>query len=860
MIATKKRADLLCSVQIERFEDQPRMKQLRRIVQMGLSAIAVVAGGLTAEAIAPRPAQSAEDIRILVDGPLVFDLSVESLATFAETGEITGDLRLYARFLDERTLALMRQGLNRKIPLDVVTVDNLAYSPLGREALFNLGKVLQVYRGVNGQKALRAAFIGAAANADPGGWTIIDVLEEFPTPALEIELLDLLALRRELSVYFSYNNAVVGAIKAQAAAEAATQPNVNLAELADLSQPGPFRFTKETITVTNPALRQTQQGLSVNYDFDTDVYIPSGLTGPAPIVIISHGFGDLKESFAFIAEHIASYGFIAILPDHVGSDLQYRQEYLQGRLNTLLSPVEFINRPQEISFLIDKLENLVAESPDWAALLDLDRIGVAGDSLGSTNTLALAGAEINYARLVQACNTDNILLNFSLYLQCRAQYLPPQNYDLKDPRVKAVITGHPLGGPMYGPEGFSQIDVPLLMVAGSKDIVAPVVVEQFHPFIWLETESKYLAMLDVGTHFSSKPGREAATGIFRLLTGANRDVGSTYYKALTVAFWNVYLRGQEEFLPYLTASYAQQVSADQPMTLDIITELTPEQIETAYGRSAPIAIVPAPIAATVPPRPQSVLAEIAETGVLKVAFRKDAVPFGFINQQDAWDGYCGDLAIALSHYVSAQTSSVIDIQLVELTSTLENRFDLVSDGTVHLECGPNTIRDDVDGVTFSNPIFVTSTQFLTPVGQADAIRPTTPLAGVRLGVLANTTTQTFVETNYPRAEIVLFSGNEGRKNAIAAAANGEIDAFVGDGILSYAELLLEGRSPDNFALIPEIPLTCEYYGLALPNNDPEWRTLVNQFLVSDSENTISTQWFSSIYPETLNKAAFCLNQ
>ena len=787
------------------------MKQLRRIVQMGLSAIALLTAGVAAEAIVPQAAHSAEDIRILVDGPLVFDLSVESLATFAETGEVTGDLQLYARFLNDETLELLRQGLTRKIPLGVVATDNLAYSPLGRDILLNVGKVLQVYRGVNGQKALRSAVIGAAAKADAEGWTLIDVLEEFPTPALEIELQDLFALRRQLAIYFSYNDAVVRAIRDQAAAEAATQPNVNLGELADLRQPGDFSFRKETITVNNPALRQTSEGLSVNYDFDVDVYIPDGLNSPAPIVIISHGFGDVKESFAFIAEHLTSYGFIVLLPDHVGSDLAYRQEYLQGRLNTLLSPVEFINRPQEISFLIDKLEDLVAESPDWAARLDLDNIGVTGDSLGSTNTLALAGAEINYARLVEACNADNVLLNFSLYLQCRAQHLPPQNYDLQDSRIKAVITGHPLGGSLYGPEGFSQIDVPLLMVGGSEDIVAPVVVEQFHPFIWLQTEPKYLAMLDIGTHFSSKPGRDGAGGIFALLAGANRDVGSAYYKALSVAFYNAYLRGQEEFLAYLTASYGNQLSADQTMGLSIITDLQPEQIEAIYGRRLPVPIIPEPIAAAIPPRSQSILDEIAETGVLKVAFRKDAVPFGFINQQNAWDGYCGDMAIALNNYVATELNIDIDIQLVELTSTLENRYDLVSDGRVHLECGPNSIRNDVTGVVFSTPIFITSAQFLVPADQENTIRPTTPLAGMRLGVLENTTTQIFVEETYPDADIVLFSGIEGRRDAIAATTSGEIDAFVGDGILSYGELFLQGAAINAFwrsTILPSFLMKC----------------------------------------------------
>ena len=835
------------------------MKSLRRFLQTGFSTAALVAIGLATEVVLPRPVQSAETIRLLVGGPLLFDLSVDSLETFAQTGEITDDFAIYARFMNEETLAALRQGLNRRLPLDVVTVDSLAYSPLGRDALFNLGKVFQVYRGVNGQKALRAAVIGAAAKADRSGWTIIDVLREFPTPALEIELGDLLALRRELAIYFSYNNAVVAAVQAQAAAEAATANGLSTTGLADLRPPGSWQFTRQTITVTNPALRQTQAGLSVNYDFDSDVYLPSGLTGPTPIVIISHGFGDVKESFTFLAEHLASYGFIVVVPDHVGSDLAYREVYLQGRLNTLLSPMEFINRPQEISFLIDKLESLAAESPEWAAVLDLNNIGAAGDSLGSSTTLALAGAEINYARLVEACDRENVLLNVALYLECRAQYLPPQNYDLKDSRVTAVVAGHPLGAALYGPEGMGQIDVPLLMVSGSKDIVSPVVTEQFHPFIWLQTEAKYLAMLDVGTHFSSKPGRDA-TGFFKLIAGAHREVGAAYYQALSVAFWNVYLRGDDAYLPYLTAQYGQQISAEQPMTVDIITSLTPEQIETAYGQSAPVPIIPPAIAATVPPRPESVLAEIEETGVLRIALRKDAPPFGFINGRKAWDGYCGDLAIGLSRHLTQTLKRPVDVEIAELTSTLDNRFELVRNNDVHLECGPNTIRTDVEGVIFSSPFFVASTQFLVPVDNAASVNPNTPLTDVRLGVLSNSTTQTFVEETYPDADIVLFSGVAGRQEGIAAATTGEIDAFVGDGILSYAQVRLDQGSVQDFALIPELPLTCDFYGLILPNDAAAWRTTVNQFLVSDAENAIATDWFEEAYPVTLNKTEFCLNQ
>ena len=834
--------------------------RFRRFLQTSLATASLAAGGAFLDASLPNAAHGAEEIRITTTGPLVVTISVDSLETFAETGEATEDLELYARFMNDYLLEQLQTGLTFQFPLDVVTVDNVAYSPLGRDMLFNLGKVVQSTPGINGATALRAAVINAAAKANGESWTIIDALREFPTQSIDIDLKDLLALQRELSLYFSYNQAAAQAIRAQAEAEASTETDLNVAALPDLSQPGPYTFRKTSITVTNPAVRQTADGLTVNYDFDSDVYVPIDLTEPAPIIIVSHGFGDVKESFTFLAEHLASYGFIVILPEHVGSDLAYRKEYLGGLLNTLLSPVEFVNRPQEISFLINRLEELTAESPEWAAIANLDRIGVVGDSLGASTALALGGAQINYARLLENCDQDNLIFNVAMYLECRARFLPPQNYNLRDPRIKAVIAAHAVGGGLYGPEGFARIDVPIMLVSGSNDIVSTVVTEQIHPFVWLQSDTKYMAMLEGGTHFSSKPGRDGAEGIFKLLAGEHRDVGSRYYKLLSVAFWKAHLQDQGEFLPYLTARYGEYISAGQPMGLDMITQLTAGQLEAAYGGTTPIPVIPAAVAPPPAPREESVLAEIERTGVLKVGIRKDAAPFGFINRDNDWDGYCGDLALSLADYLSQELTLDRPIEVVELTSTLNDRYEQVRNDTIQLECGPNTIRIDEPGITFSNPFFISSAQFLLQGRQTDRVNPNLPLEGMRLGVLSDSTTETFVQTNYPRADIVAFTGPEGRQDAIQAVSQGTLDAFVGDGILTYAELQLQGKSMQNFALIPELPLTCEFYGLALPNNDPEWQAIINQFLVSDGGGAIASEWFADLYPESLNQADVCLNQ
>ena len=127
-------------------------------------------------------------------------------------------------------------------------------------------------------------------------------------------------------------------------------------------------------------------------------------------------------------------------------------------------------------------------------------------------------------------------------------------------------------------------------------------------------------------------------------------------------------------------------------------------------------------------------------------------------------------------------------------------------------------------------------------------------------MLSDTTTEQFVQSTYPTAERVLFSGPEGLDNAIEAVEQGDIDAYVGDGILSYAAVLLEGKAVDEFILLPELPLTCEFYGLALPNDDDEWQTMVNQFLRGDRADEVFDRWFTDLYPAALEQAEFCLNR
>lgn len=825
-----------------------------------LSGCVALALGMLPALLQPKPALSAERIRLFV-GPLEFSISIDSLETFAEEGEIRKDLAFYTNRFDESAVQQLRQLLQRRFNISHVTLYRITHMPMAEALLKGLGNVIQISHDLNGFYAIRSAVVGAAANSSEG-WTIIDVMRSFPTRDIRINTDLVFEIVKELPTLTRYRQTAAAVIAQQAEIRAASESPVDLSKLPDLRQPGPGGVIQKTLTFNISELRSTAQGLADSYNLDVDMYLPEGNSQPAPLVIMTHGFGSTRKSYDYMAQHLASHGLAVAAVEHLGSNLEYRNTSLRGELSHLLSPTEYTSRPLDVSYLLDELENLVETQPDWAARINLEQVGILGNSFGGTTVLSLAGATINEARLRQECTEERFSLNPSLLLQCRASYLPPKDYDVREERIKAAFAAYPVSSVVFGPEGMGKIEIPTLLMAGSNDIVmAPVVPEQIHPFVWLEAPEKYLALMIPGTHFSTSSDELTQRFVPKLLRGPDPSIGRSYIKALSVAFFYTHLANNSEYLPYLSASYAQAISEDE-MSLKIIKSLTAEQLQAAYNAPLPTPIIPETVvASSPPPREESILEEIKRTGVLKVATRSDAAPFGYIDSTDnSSAGYCSELADSFADYLSEKLNTTTGIEVSKVQSTIENRFELVQKDTVHLECGPNTIREDLDGVVFSNPFFVTGTQLLVKTDDSERINPNQTLEDLKTGVLRNSLTESFIEQRYPRSKKVLFQGQTGREEGIQALATGKIDTFVSDGILLLGEVIRQNLALEDYTLVPKRPLTCNFYGLIIPDNDGEWQKTVDFFL---RDERASKAWEGTLidsFPNLLLDIDYCLNR
>ncbi|CCI09044.1 amino acid ABC transporter substrate-binding protein [Microcystis aeruginosa] len=264
--------------------------------------------------------------------------------------------------------------------------------------------------------------------------------------------------------------------------------------------------------------------------------------------------------------------------------------------------------------------------------------------------------------------------------------------------------------------------------------------------------------------------------------------------------------------------------------------------------------------ATLPAKSETVLEKIKRTGLLEVAMREDAIPFGYRDSNNNLQGLCLDfiqlLREELKHKLNLQ---IISVKIYK--STLFNRFQLLENKTVDFECGPNSIRKTIpDGVSFSRPFFVTGTQFLVRSDNQNNFNFSSSLEGISIGVLRDTTTQELLRQKYPLATYQEFQGVTGRLRGIQSLRRNRIDAFASDGILLIGEAVILGLSlGKDYQLIPPNPLNCDYYGFILPANDPQWQEFINGVIVTSENRNIFKKWFTEVASYFRDTWQYCRN-
>lgn len=545
----------------------------------------LLAGGLAGLAIA-LPVGAADKL-FYKTGSLVRSVEVQSLEQFAADGTVASDLGFIFRVtnVDAATQASYQEELTRTIPIDSDLLSRFLYTPIGESLLTEVGHIFQTRGGNNGGLSLRAAIVRTAEEND--GISLIDTFRYLPTD-MQIDLDQAQALANQVEKVIQLTQESVQEMANLSAAEAVAEPAVDYSSLRDLTQPGPYGFSDRRITVTDPS--RQGDATSEPRSFYIEIYQPrTWPSGSIPVVVFSHGLTAAPGSRKELAEHLASYGYLVVLPQHPGSDQIQFEHFQQGLSNNLFFIDEFINRPLDISFTLDELERL--NSSEFDGRLNLEQVAVMGHSFGGYTALAVGGATFDFDYLAKTCDRPFALVNTSLLLQCQALRLPHENYNFRDPRVTAVAVLNPVNSAIFGPQGLAQVQVPIMVGAGSHDPATPAVFEQFQTFPWLGSTDKTLLLLEGQAHVDTSALDAGALQLFGSLpnlTLASSELINTYLETYMLAFLECYLRRNLEYRLYLRASYAAYLSADQEFKLyaisptseaDLVTPIEQQLIE-----------------------------------------------------------------------------------------------------------------------------------------------------------------------------------------------------------------------------------------------------------------------------------------
>ncbi|MEM9266773.1 MAG: alpha/beta fold hydrolase [Cyanobacteria bacterium P01_F01_bin.13] len=448
-----------------------------------------------------------------------------------------------------------REILQTQVRLDAHTLQRFLKTDIGESLLKRLEQLVTLPDDSAGRQAL----IKKITQADQ--LSIMSLLYQI---AGNLRTERLLETAKQVDLLLHTTDALLSLLKTlmQQEAQAASAP---ILPALDPRLPGPWGIRQKVLKLR----RQSSQ------PFQTFLHEPVGdISSPIPVVVISHGLAANPQSVLHYAKHLVSHGYLVAVPQHPGSDTHQVHNLLSGSVDEIFSLQEFFDRPHDISTLLNELERLNIREYDNR--LNLDEVGILGESFGGYTALALGGATIDFEALAQQCDRLSDSLNVSLLLQCRALSLPPTVTPLQDARIKAIFTVDPIGSGLFGAEGLASVTIPTVIATGSRDKTAPMALEPLQLFPQLASQERFLAVIRGKSHI-----HDLTTLLSSLQLATHTDLPSlklsppiidSYLCGLSVLFFNHYLQSDSSFDAPKTALpvYAQSIS-QSPYDLHLIS-------------------------------------------------------------------------------------------------------------------------------------------------------------------------------------------------------------------------------------------------------------------------------------------------
>jgi predicted dienelactone hydrolase len=158
----------------------------------------------------------------------------------------------------------------------------------------------------------------------------------------------------------------------------------------------------------------------------------AGVPTGAPVVLVSHGIGENRDSYAYLGRALARAGFLAVHLTHAGTDRAVLEKGYLHLYRAVKEKENWVNRLLDVTFALDQL----ASDPR----ADVDRSAVVGHSAGAFTAFAAAGLETSGGQATR---------------DARVKVIVPMSM----PRLDGVVAER----------GYDGIGIPVLNITGTCD-------------------------------------------------------------------------------------------------------------------------------------------------------------------------------------------------------------------------------------------------------------------------------------------------------------------------------------------------------------------------------------------------------
>lgn len=172
--------------------------------------------------------------------------------------------------------------------------------------------------------------------------------------------------------------------------------------------------------------------------------------GRFPLVIVSHGYGNVPVAMSWLTENLASKGYVV-------AAIRHEDQYL----NPAGFPQAALRRPLDIAFVARELQRTLGGAQ---GSIDPTRTALIGYSMGGYGVLAAGGATLDPAGGLVSRTPNGLLAPYARGGALSASLVAPS--------VKAIVAFAPAGGAFgaFGTTGPADIKSPLMLIAGDHDM------------------------------------------------------------------------------------------------------------------------------------------------------------------------------------------------------------------------------------------------------------------------------------------------------------------------------------------------------------------------------------------------------